>query len=277
MKMVATHSAITSTSNTLLRRITSLHGKVALVTGAGSGIGAGIAIHLASLGVSVVLAGRTESKLQSTYEQIVKSGGHAAISVGDAATIEGNKKFVDDALSKFGQLNIAINNAGVYRKGKLVDVTPDQISELFGTNVNSIIYGLKYQLPAIGKSSTAQDQGVIINVSSFLSTTVRRGIMSNGVTVYQTTKAAVDMLTRISALEAAEYNTRVVAVNPPYVHTEMTASQADRDTVNAIQKMVSLQDKAAEADDVADMVTYLLTAPYTNANTFSLDAGANVV
>jgi len=263
-----------STSNTLLHRVESLRGKVALVTGAGSGIGAGIAIHLASLGVSVVLTGRTESKLQSTYEQIVKSGGHAAISVGDAATIEGNKKFVDDALSKFGQLNIAINNAGVYRTGKLVDVTPDQVSDVFGTNVNSIIYGLKYQLPAIGKSSTAKDQGVIINVSSFLSTTVRR--TSNGVSLYQTTKAAVDMLTRIGALEAAEYNARVVAVNPPYVHTEITAP-VGRANMNAVQSKISLQKAAAETNEVADMVAYLLTAPYANGNTFSLDAGAGVV
>jgi len=263
-----------STPVSLIKRISALRGKVALVTGAGSGIGAGIATQLASLGVSVVLAGRTESRLQSTYEQIVKAGGTAYVSVGDASTLEGNKKFVDDALARFGALHIAINNAGVYRTGKLVDVTPDQVSELFGTNVNSIIYGLKYQLPAIGKNSSANDQGVIVNVSSFLSTTVRRS--SSGVSLYQTTKAAVDMLTRIAALEAAEYHVRVAAVNPPYVHTEITAPLG-RATINAVQEKISLQPQAAEVNEIGDMVTYVLTAPYANGNTFSLDAGAGVV
>jgi NAD(P)-dependent dehydrogenase (short-subunit alcohol dehydrogenase family) len=177
--------------------------------------------------VSVVLTGRTESKLQSTYEQIVKAGGQAAISVGDAATPEGNKKFVDDALSKFNALHIAINNAAVHKFKKLVDVTPQDVNEVVGTNINSIIYGLKYQLPAIGKYSTAEVKGVIINVSSLVSSWVRRSF-SHGNSLYQSSKAAVDMLTKIGALEAAEYNIRVVAINPAIVHSAMSAQLGER-------------------------------------------------
>jgi len=242
----------------------------------GSGIGAGIAIHLATLGVNVLLAGRTESKLQSTYEQIVKAGGHAAISVGDAATPEGNKKFVDDALSKFNALHIAINNAGVHKANKLIDVTPQDVSEVLGTNINSIVYGLKYQIPAIGKYSTPQDKGVIINLSSAVSNWVRKNF-SQGNSLYQASKAAVDMLTKIGALEAAEYNIRVVAINPAFVHSDMSAHFGERATVDKYQESISLSKTAGDPQDVADMVTYLLTAPYVNANTYYLDGGAQAV
>ena len=241
---------------------------------AGGGIGAGIAQHLASLGVSVVLAGRTESKLQAVYEQIVKAGGSAAITVGDAASPEGNKKYVDDTLSKFGQLNIAVNNAGVYRGGKIVDVTPDAVNDVLGTNINSIIYGMKYQFPAIGKYSTAEDKGVVINISSVVSTYVRK-TFSTGNSVYQASKAAVDMLTRIGALEGAEYNTRVVAINPAFVHSQMShGGFGGREKVDEFQAKISLTDKAGEAQDVADLVTYLVTAPYVNASLYYLDGGA---
>jgi len=228
------------------------------------------------LGISVVLAGRTESKLQSTYEQIIHAGGIAAISVGDAATMEGNKKYVDDAIAKFGQLNIAINNAGVHRKGKLVDITPELVNEVLGTNINSVIYGLKYQLPAIGKYSTADDKGVVINVSSVLASWVRKGL-STGNSLYQSSKSAVDMITRIGALEAAEYNTRVVAVNPAFIHSSMTSAFGAREAVDAMQASIGLSSKAGDPQDVADMVAYLLTAPYVNANTYYLDGGAMAV
>jgi len=263
-----------SAPNPVVSRIQSLRGKVALVTGAGSGIGAGIATHLASLGVSVVLAGRTESKLQAVYEQILKAGGSAAISVGDAATTEGNKKYVDDALAKFGQLNIAVNNAGVFRGGKLADVTPDAVSEVFGTNINSIVYGLKYQLPAIGKYSTDEDKGVVVNVSSVLSTLVRKNL-SVGMSLYSASKSAVDMLTRIGALEGQEYNVRVVAVNPAFIHSEMShGGFGGAAEVDAFQKQISLSSVAGEARDIAELVTYLVSAPFINANVYNIDGGA---
>jgi len=261
--------------STLHNRIDTLRGKVALVTGAGSGIGASIAVQLASLGVSVVLAGRTESKLQSTYEQILKHGGSAYISLGDAATMEGNKKYVDDAVERFGALHIAINNAGTTQRAKLVDMTPELINEVYGTNVNSVLYGLKYQLPAIGKHSSAEDKGVIINVSSVLSTFVRRG--SSGRVLYQSSKAAVDMITRIGALEGAEYNTRVVAINPAYIHTELTAKLGGREYLDQAQAASSLASHAGEAWEVGDLITFLLTAQYANGNAYSLDGGSHVV
>jgi NAD(P)-dependent dehydrogenase (short-subunit alcohol dehydrogenase family) len=202
-------------------------------------------LHLASLGVSVVCAGRTESKLQSTYEQIIHAGGVASISVGDAATMEGNKKYVDDAIAKFGQLHIAINNAGVVSRSKLVDITPEVVNEVLGTNVNSVIYGLKYQLPVIGKYSTADDKGVVVNM------------------MYDSSKAAADMISR--ALEAGLHNIRVVAVNPAFMDSSMTTGFYSEEKFHDSISVSS--NAAADPQDIADMVAYLLAAPRVNGNT----------
>jgi NADP-dependent 3-hydroxy acid dehydrogenase YdfG len=191
-------------------------GKVAIITGAGSGIGEGLAYALSAAGVSLVINGRTESKLRKVASNIEKKGGAVEMVVGDAGTEEINKRLVDRAIEKYGQLDIAINNGASLQTAKLHEQTSAQIDAMVNTNIKGIIYGMKYQLPAIGKYSTKESLGNIINISGTMSTIVSPRI-SVGWSVLSATKSFADTITKIGALEGQAFNVRVNAVNPGYV------------------------------------------------------------
>jgi NAD(P)-dependent dehydrogenase (short-subunit alcohol dehydrogenase family) len=186
--------------------------KVALVTGATSGIGRDTAIAFAKAGAKVVLAGRREADGQAVVDEIKKAGGEAHFVRTDVGKESEVKALVDATLAKYGRLDIAFNNAGVEWAGPLTEATEKDYRHLFDTNVWSIITSMKYEVPAMLKTGG----GAIVNTSS-----VAGHIGFPGASVYVATKHAVEGLTKTAALEFATQGIRVNAVAPAAIATDM--------------------------------------------------------
>ena len=191
----------------------SFSGRVALVTGASFGIGAAAARAFAAAGANLVINGRNAERLEAVATDIRKQhpGVQVATLVGDVGKEETHVQLVALALSKFGALHIVFNNAGSAPAAPLLQVTSEQVDGVFDSNVKSIIYGLKHQLPAIAKSASKDNWGVVVNNSSAISQKVKQGYEAMG--VYAATKSAVDTLTKFGALEGAPLHVRVLSIN----------------------------------------------------------------
>ena len=196
-----------------------LDGKVALVTGASSGLGQAIAIGLAEAGAHVACHARSAGKAQDTIASIVKLGRRAEAVEGDMAETETPASVVAQTLEKFGQIDILINNAGMIRRAPAVDYTEDDWSTVIQVNLSSV-----FRLSqAAGRKMIEQGSGKIVNIASLLS-------FQGGITVpaYTASKSGVAGLTKALANEWAKFNVNVNAIAPGYMETANTeALRAD--------------------------------------------------
>ena len=188
-----------------------LTGKVALVTGASKGIGAGIAKELAAQGASVVVNYATSKEgADQVVAEITQAGGTAVAIGGSVAKADELKNLFAEARKAYGRLDILINNAGVYAFSPIEQITEEAIQHMFGTNVTGLLLATQAAVavfPAEG--------GSIINIGSVVSETTPP--MS---AIYSGTKGAVDVITRVFAKELGSRNIRVNAVNPGLTVTE---------------------------------------------------------
>ena len=197
--------------------ITSLNGslknKVALITGGTSGIGEAAALQLARAGAKVVVAGRRENEGQAVVKAIENAGGQALFVKTDVSREADVKALVDKAVTKFGRLDFAFNNAGV--EGAAGVTTDKQTEEnyrhTFDINVLGVLLSMKYEIPVILKNG-----GAIVNTSSVVGQ-----VGMPGVGVYAASKHAVNGLTRSAALEFAKQGVRVNAVAFGTIQTPM--------------------------------------------------------
>ena len=188
-----------------------LKGKVAVVTGASKGIGAGIAKHLAAEGAAVVV---NYSSSQEGAERVVKEitgkeGKAVAVQANVAKKADVERLFAE-ALKAFGRLDILVNNAGIYEFAPLEDVTEEHFHKQFDINVLGLLLASKEAIKHFGPTG-----GSIINISSVASTTAPANT-----SVYSATKGAVDAATKSLAKELGPRNIRVNAINPGMVETE---------------------------------------------------------
>ncbi len=191
-----------------------LEGKVAVVTGASKGIGAGIAERLAGDGARVVVNyARSADAAKALIGRIEGAGGTAVAVQADISKPEEIKRLFDEVRQQFGQVDILVNNAGIYAFGGLDDVTAESFDRHFNLNVKGLLLATQAAVRLFPKTG-----GVVVNISS--------GVAKTPIAeahVYSATKGAVDVLTRGLALELGPRNIRVVGIAPGLTQTEGVA------------------------------------------------------
>ncbi|HDP1913666.1 TPA: SDR family oxidoreductase [Staphylococcus aureus] len=224
--------------------MTVLTDKVAVVTGAGSGIGEAIATLLHEEGAKVVLAGRNKEKLQNVANQLSQD------SVKVVPTDVTNKEEVDElikiAQQTFGGLYIVINSAGQMLSSKITDYQVDEWDSMIDVNIKGTLYTAQAALPTM----LEQSSGHLINIASISGFEVTKSS-----TIYSATKAAVHTITQGLEKELAKTGVKVTSISPGMVDTAITAAYNPTDR------------KKLEPQDIAEAVLYALTQPkHVNVN-----------
>ena len=246
----------------------SLKGKVAIVTGGNTGIGASIVLELAKQGANIVIDYVVNPIATQEIEKRVAALGHQAIGVdADVSKISDLQNLIDTAVKTFGHLDIMINNAGIETRTSILDTTEAQYEKVLEINLKSAFFGT--QLAA--KQMIKQGQGGrIINITSVH----EDWPMPNNI-AYCLSKGGMRMLTRTAALELAKYNILIVGVGPGAVATPINLS-----TLQNPKKMQELDatvplGRMAKPEEVASVVAFLASdaASYVTASTYFVDGG----
>lgn len=244
-----------------------LTGKVAIVTGASSGIGAATALLLAKSGAKVVVAARRQTEGDAVVAQIKAAGGEAIFVKTDVSQMADNERLVAAALDTYGRLDIAFNNAGVARFGPLHEQTEEDWAVQIGTNLTGSFYALKTQIPALLKSGGGS---IIFNASI-----VAEVGMAGGST-YASTKGGVVALARSAAVEYAPQGIRVNVVNPGPIETPGVIGAFG--SVDAFAEMMGPkvpQGRVGQSEEVACTVVFLASdeASYVTGQSLNIDGG----
>jgi 3-oxoacyl-[acyl-carrier protein] reductase len=229
------------------RKEKALSGQVAVVTGAGRGIGAAIARRLADLGASVVLCGRSTKPLQATASQIAAEDGQAKVMQCDVSNLESVQALARFVEQNFSHTDILVNNAGVGSfAAPLHELTPEEWEKVLNTNLRGVYYCIRSFAPMMIRAKT----GHIVNISSLAG----KNALPNGA-AYAASKWGLNGLTYSVAEELRPHNIRVAVVCPGSVNTELSP-HAGKD----LNKML-------QPDDVAHVVAMLVTqAPQSFAS-----------
>jgi 3-oxoacyl-[acyl-carrier protein] reductase len=226
-----------------------LKGKVAVVTGASKGIGAGIAKALGAEGASVVVNYASDkSGADKTVAEITKAGGKA-VAVGASVAKSGDiEKLFAETKKAFGKVDILVNNAGVYAFSPLEAVTEEEINRIFTTNVTGLLLTTRAAVKLF-----PSEGGSVINIGSLITE-----ITPPNSSIYSGTKGAVDAITRVLAKELGPKKIRVNSVNPGFTITEGTHTAgivgSDFETNSVTQTPLG---RPGQPDDIADVVTFV--------------------
>ncbi len=225
-----------------------LTGKVAVVTGASKGIGAGVAKALGREGASVVVNyASSKEGADKVVAEIENAGGKSIAIRADIAQAREIETLFAKTKEQFGKVDILVNNAGIYRMTPLEGVSEEEILRLFGVNVTGLLLATKAALPLF-----PAEGGSVINIGSVVS-----DLTPAGMVIYNGTKGAVDAITRTLAMELGPKKIRVNAVNPGPVRTEGTANFPE-EAFNAMLQRTPLG-RIGQPDDIADVVSLLVS------------------
>jgi NAD(P)-dependent dehydrogenase (short-subunit alcohol dehydrogenase family) len=252
-----------------------LTGAVALVTGGGTGIGRGTALVLARYGARVAVAGRRRELVEETARMVEDAGGEALALRADVSVEDDVRAMVGDTVARFGTLDIAVNNAGTIGPLKpIFDLTTDDFEQTMGTNLRGAFLCLKHELAVMAERRS----GAIVNITS-----VNAVVPEPTAAFYCGSKAAVDMLTQVAALEHAAAGIRVNSIRPGYVLTPMhdaaleAAGGATPQNVAAVEGGVPLG-RRARPEEIGEAVAWLCSpaASYVTGTTLTVDGGTAI-
>jgi NAD(P)-dependent dehydrogenase (short-subunit alcohol dehydrogenase family) len=225
-------------------------GKVAVVTGAASGIGAAIARALAADGAKVLVADLDPQGADDVARAIQAAGGTARaieVNVADAVEVEA---MVEAARSAFGGLHLAVNNAGIGGPAALTGEYPlDGWHKVIDINLNGVFYGMRYQLPAI----VASGGGAIVNMASILGSV---GFAT--ASAYVAAKHAVVGLTKVAAIEYAKHGVRINSIGPGFIDTPLLSKHLDEAALTVIRGLHPVG-RLGTSEEVAALTAFLLS------------------
>lgn len=248
-----------------------LANKVAIITGAGSGMGKCAALLFASEGAKIAAADITEGPVKETVSEITKNGGQAIAIRADVSKAEDVKRMVDETVAKLGAPHVLYNNAGIEGDSAfMANMTEEQFDRVIAINLRGVFLGMKYTLPHMMKAHG----GSIINTASIA------GLVAiKGSTAYAAAKAGVIAMTRVAALEYGRYNIRVNAICPGAIETPMAARVREGVAPNpAAIKRISVLERMAQPEEIAKVALFLASddASFATGAPFIIDGGWTV-
>jgi NAD(P)-dependent dehydrogenase (short-subunit alcohol dehydrogenase family) len=247
-------------------------GKVALVTGGGSGIGEAIAKELAGLGAKVVVTDINLEGAQRVVDEIAAAGGEASAFQANTAVPEDSEKAVAFAKDTYGKLNYAVNNAGIGGKqAPAGEVDLDDWKRVIDINLNGVLYGMRYQIPAMLEAGA--EDSAIVNMASIHGT-----VAALGSGAYTASKHAVVGITKNAAAEYGEQGLRINAVGPGYIETPLVTSSLSSEVLEALKGKHSLG-RLGRPEEIATVVRFLLSgdASFVTGAYWLIDGGYTTV
>jgi NAD(P)-dependent dehydrogenase (short-subunit alcohol dehydrogenase family) len=217
-----------------------LAGKVALVTGASSGLGVRFAEVMAENGAAVVLVARRADRLADLKSRIERAGGRALAVEADVRDRTAMCAAFDTAEKAFGTVTILVNNAGVAHAGRAVDLAEEEWRRVLGTNLDAVFY---WAQEAARRMLAAGQSGAIVNIASVLGLGVAKGVVA-----YATAKAGVIQATKALALELAFKGIRVNAIAPGWIVTELNRDYLESDQGKALKREIPVGRFGQERD-----------------------------
>lgn len=247
---------------------TSLAGKVAMVTGGGTGIGRAAALSFARKGATVVVVGRRQAALDEVVAEIGSAGGKAAAMTADISREDDVTAVIKAVVERFGRLDAAFNNAATTGNGPIEALTMDVFDSVFATNVRGVWMLIQQEVIAMRALGNG---GAIVNTSSIASTGGNAGLA-----IYGASKGALDAMIRHVALEVGGDGIRINNVSPGLTRTPMTADYPE-EVFAAVGGHAALK-RVAEADDVGDVAVWLCTneARFVTGQSILADGGYNI-
>ncbi len=240
--------------------------KVAIVTGAGRGVGAGIATALAEVGADVVVAARSVDQLETTAEAVRATGRRALVVPTDVTERAQLEHLVAATVAEFGRIDIVVNNAGGWPPQPLLRTSERAFEDAFRFNVTSAFLMTRFAVPQMVETAGG---GVIINISSRAASMVQPGFTS-----YGTSKAALSFMTRQMAPELAP-KVRVNAIELGGIETEALASVLTDESVRAQLEDNTPMRRVGQVEDIAAFAVYLASpaSSWVTGKVFEIDGG----
>jgi NAD(P)-dependent dehydrogenase (short-subunit alcohol dehydrogenase family) len=243
-----------------------LENKVAIITGAGSGIGEATAKLFAEEKAKVVVSDIDEKNGKRVVSEITENSGEAIFVNADASDPKDNERLVNETLKKFGKLHIAVNNAGIGGPLSLTaDYPNDGWNKVINLNLNGVFYGMKYQIPAMLKSGG----GSVVNIASILGS-----VGTAQSPAYVAAKHGIVGLTKATALEYAKEGIRVNSVGPGYIDTPLVRNALDEDALEMLKGLHPLG-RLGESGEVAEIILWLASdkASFATGAYYAVDGG----
>ncbi|QMV41939.1 SDR family NAD(P)-dependent oxidoreductase [Cohnella cholangitidis] len=225
-----------------------LTGKVAIVTGAGSGMGREEALLFAKEGAKVVATDINEAAVQAIVKEIESAGGEAIAIAHNVASEDEWVKVVDGTIGKYGKLDILVNNAGISHAAGLLETTVEQWNKVMNINLTSVFLGMKHVIPHMRDNKG----GSIVNISSIAGLTG-----GSGAGAYTASKGGVRMLSKAAAVDFGKDNIRVNSVHPGFIETPMSAEFVNNEQMLQWFLSQTALPRVGRASEVAEAVLFL--------------------